>query len=403
MPRNKNIFTRSRSLRAITNNRAQATRTMSRDASSPMYDAERYTRATVGESPSLLANNLTAGPSTLAYVHDTQAVMVPTERLLAGARTEKLPMLTKSGNRTATQVKSVTLGASSFFVLCTIEGVHFFDEHGYERVHYHGFAENQHAGLERDGSVVVDGGGVARMCGRGVCSSCSRDGRAQVLVGTSTGDVMVFEFDGESFRKTEHDVSIEPGRRVPVADVATEVDSRRGTFPPDCALRVEEQCAAVSANDSGVIVAWDVFTSDRLERSFAIQRPGPIVSLAIRNGVAAAAESGGAVCFVSLQTKRVFCELQAHARFLSAMAMHPARDVVATVAEDGTIAVWGLPTELSGDGLDHDAAAIVRRNPTPRFAARWPDGALTGVAFCGDGDDALAVCAYDETDVVAWQ
>ena len=83
--------------------------------------------------------------------------------------------------------------------------------------------------------------------------------------------------------------------------------------------------------------------------------------------------------------------------------MHPARDVVATVAEDGTIAVWGLPTELSGDGLDHDAAAIVRRNPTPRFAARWPDGMLTGVAFCGDGDDALAVCAYDETDVVAWQ
>ena len=372
-----------------------------------MYDAERYTRATVGESPSLLANNLTAGPSTLAYVHDTQALLVPLEPLLAGARTEKLPILTKGGNRTATQVKAVTLGASSFFVVCTVEGVHFFDEHGYERLHYHAFVENRHAGVDADGVVSGDGGGVARMCGRGVCSSCSLDGRAQVLVGTTTGDVMVFEFDGESFRKTEDDVSIEPGRCVPVADVATEVDSRRGAFPPDSALSAEERCVAVAANDAGVIVAWDVLTSDSLKRTFAVTRPGPITSLAVRNGVACAAESGGALCFLSLRSRRVFCETQAHARFLSAAAIHPRRDALATVPEDGTIAVWDLPTEVTGAAdaelMERDASAIARHNPLLRFAARWPDGMLTGVAFCGDGDDALAVCAYDETEIVAWQ
>ena len=131
----------------------EGTRTMSNDASSPIYDAERYTRENIGEFPSLLANNLTAGPSTLAYVHDTQALLVPTVRLLAGARTEKRPMLTKGGNRTATQVKAVTVGASSFFVACTIEGVHVFDERGYERVHHHDFSENEHPGLETDGFV----------------------------------------------------------------------------------------------------------------------------------------------------------------------------------------------------------------------------------------------------------
>ena len=84
--------------------------------------------------------------------------------------------------------------------------------------------------------------------------------------------------------------------------------------------------------------------------------------------------------------------------------MHPRRDVLATVAEDGTIAVWGLPTEVTG-AADAEAApsAIARHNPSLMFAARWPDGMLTGVAFCGDGDDALAVCAYDETEIVAWQ
>jgi hypothetical protein len=53
--------------------------------------------------------------------------------------------------------------------------------------------------------------------------------------------------------------------------------------------------------------------------------------------------------------------------------------------------------------MERDASAIARHNPSLRFAARWPDGMLTGVAFCGDGDDALAVCAYDETEIVAWQ
>jgi hypothetical protein len=53
--------------------------------------------------------------------------------------------------------------------------------------------------------------------------------------------------------------------------------------------------------------------------------------------------------------------------------------------------------------MERDASAIARHNPLLRFAARWPDGMLTGVAFCGDGDDALAVCAYDETEIVAWQ
>ena len=87
----------------------------------PMYDAERYTRATVAESPSLLYNNLTAGPSSLGYVHGSQAIVVPVERALSGDPSEKRPILTEGGNRTAYQVKIVTFGAETFFVLCTAE------------------------------------------------------------------------------------------------------------------------------------------------------------------------------------------------------------------------------------------------------------------------------------------
>jgi hypothetical protein len=64
-----------------------------------------------------------------------------------------------------------------------------------------------------------------------------------------------------------------------------------------------------------------------------------------------------------------------------------------------------MPSEITdtNDDEKNETEIAERSLPKSLFAARWPDGMLTGVAFCGDGDDALAVCAYDETEIVAWQ
>ena len=367
-------------------------------SAAPMYGPERYTRATVAESPSLLANNLTAGPSVVAYVHDCQALMVPLERLLIGARSEKLPIFSKGGNRTATQVKIVTLGPNSFFVLCTVEGVHFFDAAGYACLHSHLFADDtQHeTGNGGNGPVVVDGGGVVGACARGVCVSTSWDGHVQVCVGTASGRVLVFEHDGvDKFALTS--ATLETGERCPIADVASEVDSRRGAFPPDCCLTTEQRCVLATGNGNGTVAVWDVSSSDTFSVTFSVKRKTPVTALAVRNGIVVIAESSGVLGFLSTKTQSLFCELQAHQRFLSAMATHPAKDVVATVAEDGTIGVWTIPKEFEDEKHTHGT------DPTSLFAKRWADGMLTGVAFCGDGNDAIAVCAYDETEILAWQ
>jgi|TARA_B110000977_G_scaffold145035_1_gene184068 WD40 repeat protein len=371
----------------------------SNEATEPAYDSERYTRATVAESPSLLTNNLTAGPGTLAYVHDSQALMVPQERLLIGARTEKLPILTKDGKRpiVATQVKIVTIGQHSFFVLCTTEGVHFFDARGYDCLHYHGF-EDQHDNSNGPGPVSIDGGGVVGFSAKGVCSSCSRDGHVQVCVGTASGKVLVFEHDGvDRFNLTN--ATLETNERCPSAACASEVDSRRGAFPSDCALSLEQQCVVVTANECGTVTAWDALTSDKFQLRCKVKRKGPVTGLAVRNRCVIIAETSGVVGFLSLKTENVFCEMQAHLRYLSAMDIHPNKDVFATVSEDGTIGVWsiGVENDLNSKHINSSPA------PTSVFAQRWPDGMLTGVVFCGDGCDALAVCAYDETEICAWQ
>jgi hypothetical protein len=67
---------------------------------------------------------------------------------------------------------------------------------------------------------------------------------------------------------------------------------------------------------------------------FEAQLKSPVAAVAARGEQVIAAEVSGVVSFISLTTQRVYCELQAHSRFLSAMDVHPSRDVFATVGLD---------------------------------------------------------------------
>ena len=79
--------------------------------------------------------------------------------------------------------------------------------------------------------VLSDGSEMANFA-RGVCSSCSEDGRAQLCVGTANGTVLVMEYDGARFRDA---ASLDGHYQVPVADLASEVDSFRRVRAPDSA------------------------------------------------------------------------------------------------------------------------------------------------------------------------
>ena len=82
------------------------------------------------------------------------------------------------------------------------------------------------------------------------------------------------------------------------------------------------------------------------------------------------------------------CEIVAHSRWLTAMDIHPTKDIVATVAEDGTIAVWSLPLR---PGSSDKAACLL--------SANWMHAMPTGVAFCGPSDSDVAVVALDNEEL----
>ena len=156
------------------------------------YDAERFTKATMKDSPTLLYNNLTSNEHSVAYVHMNQALMIPIASALSGDTVEKVPILSPEGIVAAYQVRLVTLGAESFFVLATANGVQIFDGKGKQLMHSHALPEGK--------TVFTASGAEMANHARGICSSCTADGRAQVCVGSAAGSIFVIEYDGARFR-----------------------------------------------------------------------------------------------------------------------------------------------------------------------------------------------------------
>ncbi len=141
-------------------------------------------------------------------------------------------------------------------------------------------------------------------------------------------------------------------------------------------------------------------------------------------------------------------DIGSHSRLVSGLALHPSRDVVASVAEDGTLAVWSLPLggnkvgreggregnrngnrmewvsglgfrahtarvgrvarRQSGGGRDAAAPFLYkisaanmsfRAQPECLLSVCWLHAMLTGVAFCGPSADDVAVVAYDTDEL----
>ena len=346
------------------------------------YDSERFTKATLSASPSLLYNNLSADHSHVAYVHVDQALVVPIASALSGDTVEKRVVISPEGTVSTYQVRLVTLGAETFFVIATAGGFTILDGAGKNVLHRQVLPEGK--------TVLTSSGAEVANHARGICTACSADGRAEICVGSAAGNIFVVEYDGVRFQPS---TTIQGGHGGSITDLGSEVDSFRGSAPAGVEA---PRPILVSADDNGAVAVWAANSPADFAKLFDVQLKSVVVAVAARGDQIIAAEVSGVVSFVSLATQRVYCELQAHGRYLNSMDVHPSRDVFATVAEDGTIGVWTLPREAreGGEGVG------VTEN---LFATCWQDGLLTGVAFCGDRGDSLAVCAHDELGLCVWQ
>ncbi|EFJ46699.1 hypothetical protein VOLCADRAFT_118068 [Volvox carteri f. nagariensis] len=217
---------------------------------------------------------------------------------------------------------------------------------------------------------------------RGVAINVANDGTPHICFGTSAGAVFALELSEADGKFKSALVPLPKHHKTAITAVGSAYQSRQGKWTEDLG------CHLVTCDEAGGIAVW---LAERIGKQgfslvTAVPPTGqPAVSVAVRRDLVVAARLDGAVQLYGLRDGKLRADLGAHSRFISAMDIHPTKDIIATVSEDCSLGVWGLP--------------IGGAKAECLLSVCWMHAMLTGVAFCGANSDDVAVVAYDTDEV----
>ena len=144
------------------------------------------------------------------------------------------------------------------------------------------------------------------------------------------------------------------------------------------------------ANDNGDVLGYRVGSGFET----LLRCPGrgdACTALCCRGGVAVAGFVTGHIRLYRADRGEMCIEVAAHARSLSALALHPSAPYFASVGEDQYLRVWALPDFLTPSGSDLDLA----------HSSRLEHCLCTGVAWT-PSDGRLLVTSYDSDDLAVF-
>jgi hypothetical protein len=257
-------------------------------------------------SPSLLCNNLSMSASgeSVVYAHLNEAWVA---RGLSEPQADCRQVAYKEQDHVA-QVQFVKLDIGEVIVLLSAGGaLQVSDSQGQKIAH----AERL---------------GAARL--RGIAS----DGARHLYIGTSSGTILVFEVGVYNMTQV------------------CELSEHAAAISDLC-------CAAggplVSADERGNLVAWEIASSKgrNPKRAAALQgKPGAVAtSVAASAAWICAGFSSGHVHVYAAKSLKLFAEIAAHSRSVTALAMHPEQPcTLASVGEDTALNLWTLPSNSAG-------------------------------------------------------
>eukprot|EP00899_Mesostigma_viride_P027496 jgi/Mesvir1/7931/Mv11853-RA.1 len=213
---------------------------------------------------------------------------------------------------------------------------------------------------------------------RGISAVVTSDDKELLVVGAHTGNLYVFQHEAGKFKFVK---SVKE-HSAPITDCGSEFQSSGGAS--------SKKGQFFSADQDGNIVVWAASDPNSITKSAVLKGDSagaPCVGVAARGHSLVAAFSDGYIRVYNLGSTqpRLWVEIMGHTRFLSALAMHPTKDVFVTAAEDSTVNVWSLP----------DASGKV----DVKLSTVWKNAMVCGVAFVGEN---VAAVAYDYDRMVVW-
>ncbi|KAG2485514.1 hypothetical protein HYH03_015787 [Edaphochlamys debaryana] len=337
------------------------------------YSEKQLVKAPMKPSPSLLYNNLTWCAGSLVYAHIRQACTFPLAALGSSGVPVAVRKVESQHSDVIHSVVACAHNANSYLVLATDAGIQIWDKTVTHLLHVWALPSAAAPDLApRHGHFA-----------RGVAINVTNDGVPCICFGTSTGAVFSLGMGDDSGKFKPAPVQLPRHHTAPITCVGTAYQSRQGKWTEDLG------CHLVTCDEEGGIAVWEALVAAQAaghKLLSAVAPTGvPVVAVAVRRELVVAARLDGAVQVYGLRDGKLRADLGAASRFITAMDIHPTKDLIATVSEDCSLGVWSLP--------------MAGAKPECLLSVCWLQAMLTGVAFCGPTNDDVAVVAYDTDEV----
>lgn len=297
-------------------------------------------------TPSYRFNNLSMNVDGLVAYVDKSHIRVEN----AKERTGRLTPVASA--RLVQQAKFITIDCIEYLAVTSDIGVHLFDSTGSSLLSYFSVKDIH--------SMVKSNADPERS--EYCCGIDGIQGTSMLVVGTSRGALATLHYDSRKKKLGLEQVT--RLHRYPISSVVSSLSY------------------IASADESGHVILW---TATSLEEHCQFPSMGvPCCSVEIRADYVVAAFVSGVVRIYSIAQSRLVIEVDAHARALNSMSMHPFSNAFATCGEDGFVNVWQLP-----DKQNHDLQLL--------SSDQFENQLLVGVTFAKENACKLALTAYDST------
>lgn len=333
------------------------------------FDASRFHKSKLKVCPTLRYNNLCSGSERLCYTDNKQVHVIAVDSFGKNDPHAEPPVTVSVGQSQVFQSKFVHVRGTTYLVLTTDAGAQVWDA----------FGNNILFNLPMPGNAQADTNRTRPSFARGIASFLTADDNHMLAVGSSSGHVFLLEGSGFKFRHAdtlkEH--------TDPITDLTSDMDCRKTE-------RGVTDRSLVSADETGKIIVWEAKSARQILPVAKLENPdrAPCVGIKMRGDRLVAAYDSGILRFYQLSQQWKWMEVNAHSRFISSLTLHPTQDVLATAAEDSTLAVFTLPAP--------------GQKTNQLMSLSWPDAMITGIAFCGRNGSNVAAVAYDVDEIRMW-
>ena len=195
--------------------------------------------------------------------------------------------------------------------------------------------------------------------------------KGYVCVGSSTGNILILRTpspDGEGI-ELQHTLD---ACRSPITALAASDD------------------ILVGGNESGEVIAFDIHNAFEIRCKFPGSR-FPCTSLCIRDDTVMASYSTGHIRVFNATSCEMTIEIAAHLRNVTALALHPSMDLLASVGEDQFLLIWRIPRAQPRGSRDVELV----------YNEKLDNRILTGVSFMDS--NRVGVAAFDEDDLTVFR